>query len=327
MVAPAADPPRAPFCVGDRARAPIRLGRVAPGRPHADFSRIGPRPPDGGAGPRLGGRAPTTPWRCSRRSRAATPASDRRPSCSDPFFRTPLASNPRWRALAQALNAELAANQVAAALIDSRPLRLPRDVSDPCRTGSAGVASAFVPAAQTRPPTLVYIARSTTICAGVAPRLSISVPKRAFATVGAEIAADRHVGAAVGRRCRCAVASPPPSSSTVTRPRPATRTCWRSGCRSARRRAADFTFGQRPARARRRRARRVVRLRPGPWPRPPHRALDDHRHVVHRRQLHRHRRRASSGWPSNSSASTQIVRRVGLDLVGLRSACCRRRSM
>jgi hypothetical protein len=29
----------------------------------------------------------------------------------DPFFSTPLASNPRWRALAQALNAELAANQ------------------------------------------------------------------------------------------------------------------------------------------------------------------------------------------------------------------------
>ncbi len=29
----------------------------------------------------------------------------------DPFFSTPLASNPRWRSLAQALNAELAANQ------------------------------------------------------------------------------------------------------------------------------------------------------------------------------------------------------------------------
>ena len=29
----------------------------------------------------------------------------------DPFFSAPLASNPRWRALEQALNAELAANQ------------------------------------------------------------------------------------------------------------------------------------------------------------------------------------------------------------------------
>ena len=29
----------------------------------------------------------------------------------DPFFSTPLASNPRWRSLEQALNAELAANQ------------------------------------------------------------------------------------------------------------------------------------------------------------------------------------------------------------------------
>ena len=29
----------------------------------------------------------------------------------DPLFRTPLASHPRWRALAQALTAELAANQ------------------------------------------------------------------------------------------------------------------------------------------------------------------------------------------------------------------------
>jgi hypothetical protein len=38
------------------------------------------------------------------------------------------------------------------------------------------VPSAFVPAAQVSPPTLEYIARSTTIWAGVSPRLSTIVP-------------------------------------------------------------------------------------------------------------------------------------------------------
>src|SRR5690348_7075109 len=40
------------------------------------------------------------------------------------------------------------------------------------------VASALVPAAKGTPPALEYIARSTTICAGVSPVDSITAPKR-----------------------------------------------------------------------------------------------------------------------------------------------------
>ena len=40
------------------------------------------------------------------------------------------------------------------------------------------VASALVPASQRTPPASEYIARSTTICAGVEPMLSINIPNR-----------------------------------------------------------------------------------------------------------------------------------------------------
>ena len=82
-------------------------------------------------------------------------------------------------------------------------------------------------------------------------------------------------------------------------------------------RPADFAFGQRPPRAGRRRARRVVRLGPEVRrerrARPPHRPLDDDRHAVGRRRpcsTPRRCRAACTPDPAGiCSSSTQIVKR------------------
>ena len=68
------------------------------------------------------------------------------------------------------------------------------------------VARAFVPAAQVTPPGLVYIARSTTICAGVAPRLSTTAPKRLPAASANRSTRSRWCGCvAAARTCASAV--------------------------------------------------------------------------------------------------------------------------
>ncbi len=183
---------------------------------------------------------------------------------------------------------------------------------------SRHVAAAFVPAAHVTPPTLVYIARSTTICAGVRAE---AFDQRAEARVrglwgsrpptgtfvrlfGCERVGARRFAAAFEqhRHARLAGERRRVGDQDV-------------GLRAAR--AADFTLGQRPARARRRRARRVVRFVPRAV-RPPHRPLDDHRHVVHRHQLHRHRRRRQQRLAVEQlGVDVDRRARVGADVVGL----------
>ena len=170
--------------------------------------------------------------------------------------------------------------------------------------------SALVPAAQTRPPAFVYIARSTTICAGVAPRLSTSAPKRALdrragtrrrtSTLKRLLPAQRE-----GPRRRAL----PSSNSSVTRTWPATR------------RVRDQDVGLRAARAAR------PRPRPAPTPcpspsrpascaprttaagsaRPPHRSLDDRPARCWSTQRSSTRRVGQQPLAVERSSSTQMV--------------------
>ena len=150
-----------------------------------------------------------------------------------------------------------------------------------------------MPAAQTRPPAFVYIARSTTIGAGVAPRLSTSAPIRALATVDPKTGGDVHVEAARRRHAegadlRCRRLRRRPSRGCWRR----RCRCWPPGCRWRRRRCRRPRLRPAPTRCRSCVApARVVAFVPRALraARPPHRALDDDRHVVGRRQDGRHR--------------------------------------
>src|SRR5262245_18060484 len=101
-------------------------------------------------------------------------------------------------------------------------LRDPRD--DGCGPGASirgappiaygmRVPSALVPAAHVWPFGLVYIARSTTICAGVAPRLSTIAPNRRPADSGKSsltLTSVRLVGGSLTSR-----SDTPPSSNRI----------------------------------------------------------------------------------------------------------------
>ena len=178
----------------DLARAArSQLGRVLLPRRH----RAGRRPVPGPAGL----RAHRARARGVRRRGVAREPRSSCPTCT-PFPVTSPATadrDPSWSC--RSSPGRRAARRLRHGLADARPLRRRRsDRRRAPRRGVRGddrlacsrslsvpyrirVASAFVPAAQTRPPAFVYIARSTTIGAGVAPRLSTSAPMRAFATV------------------------------------------------------------------------------------------------------------------------------------------------
>ena len=107
-----------------------------------------------------------------------------------------------------------------------------------------------------------YSARSTTICAGVAPRLSTTAPNRRLTAVGNVAASTAHVHPAL-RRQRDTSAPPSCRPRRAASPAPSRRTprCWPRGCRSASARGPPVSpFGQRPLHAGRRLAGRVVRL-------------------------------------------------------------------
>ncbi len=197
---------------------------------------------------------------------------------------------------------------------DSRAFLLPLDAAAPPQRRR--VARALVPAAHWTPPALLYMARSTTICAGVVPRLSTTVPKRLPTAagksrlvgtlvrllgaqrevpggLGAVLEGERHPrGAAEGRRV---------ADQDV-------------GLEAAR--PADLALGQGPLLAHRGRAGGVVafvpaRERPGP----PHRALGHHRHVVEHAQRRADRRVGQLG-PFEVHPDVEAA--VGRDVVGAR---------
>ena len=144
------------------------------------------------------------------------------------------------------------------------------------------VARALVPAAQFTPLASEYIARSTTICAGGAPMLSIEhaepLAARPRGSRAAGTTLERLLGGSGKSRVIGAV---PSSNSSVTRGRAGERR--RVGDEHVGlgvARPADLALGQRPARCRCvGLAGAVVRLVPGGRrrPGPPHRALDDDR--------------------------------------------------
>ena len=130
-----------------------------------------------------------------------------------------------------------------------------------CATGRR-VATAAVPADQVTPPALEYIARSTTSWAGVAPRLSTMMPKRRpvdDGNVRRSMTLVRLFGQQVHRRLRRRAVLE--VERHPRRPGGRRRVGDQDvGLQAVR--AAHFSVGQRPARAGRGRARRVVRLVP-----------------------------------------------------------------
>src|SRR4029453_10996256 len=94
-----------------------------------------------------------------------------------------------------------------------------RDQGERHRNHCSFVASALVPAAQITPFAFEYIARSTTNCAGVAPRLSISAPYRRPSADGYSTCTLTLVRLFAGRlNVRTAVV--PSSNRSVTRALP-----------------------------------------------------------------------------------------------------------
>ena len=168
------------------------------------------------------------------------------------------------------------------------------------------VASALVPAAQTTPLALEYIARSTTSCrrraaealdrprrSACRPRPGTRLPTLTFVRL---FAGSVNVFSAVV----------PSSNSSVTRaPIPRTPTCWRSGCRSACPAPRPIRLPPCPSAC-------PSSISPGllcascqplPVRRPPHRAFDDDRHAVGRRDDRRQCSRTRSAGSSSAALS------------------------
>ena len=207
--------------------------------------------------------------------------------------------------------------------IDNHQARVPRRISvafcrrpPPPHRYCNFVASALVPAAQCCPLASQYIARSTTICAGVGAEALDDRPEAA-ADGRRELRAHLHVETAVAaarRTPRTALVPSSNSNVTCTSRRP--QTCWRRGCTS-------------PCRAR-----HPPRPRPAPTaspcvvapgelcalyhvaaaPRPPQRALDDDRHAVGRTDGRRHR---GVGQPRVFVVDPDVEAAVGGDRVRL----------
>jgi hypothetical protein len=93
-----------------RGRPRAHPSRAAFDRRHRAFPESNPRPHDGGEGARVGGRAGRRAG-AARDALARVPGRRSRDDRARPLLLDTLASNPRWRSLEQALNAELAANQ------------------------------------------------------------------------------------------------------------------------------------------------------------------------------------------------------------------------
>ncbi len=80
--------------------------------------------------------------------------------------------------------------------------------------------SAFVPPDHSTPPALVYIARSTTSGAGLAPRLSTSAPKRLPTAAGNSVATST-LKRLLAPTAKVRTAVEPSSKQIVTRTEPA----------------------------------------------------------------------------------------------------------